>query len=142
MLTLPCTQQYYATIIRIPMVYTHITKETHELIAYLITQEGLTSLQIARKLDVSLSTIRRATSNLYYFGSTKYPTSKRGRKPTLSVFQEEWICDLMNNKPTYLLREVVQEFWDEWGIRVTEKIVSTALKKQGYQRAAVRRDAA
>jgi len=48
----------------------------------------------------------------------------------------------MDDKSTYLLSEVVKEFWDEWDMRITERIVSYTLKKHGFRRAAVRRDAA
>jgi len=111
----------------------------HGVIAHAVERDQ-TNGEIAKICSVSKSTVKRAASNLFHFGTTQLNRGKRGRQQTLNIFQEEWICDLMLGRHTLLADEVTWEFFDEWEFVITPRIVYDTLKRHGFTRKLLRRD--
>jgi len=112
------------------------------VIAQAVKRDDQTNSEVATECGVSESTVKRTASNLFHFRTDKPETSKRGRKRTLNAFHKEWILELLLGRPSLLAAEVTWEFFDEFDVVITPRVVFDTLKRRGFTRKVLRRDAA
>lgn len=123
------------------MVFVPITSATHDTIAQAL-RRGIPMPTIAQSTCVSLKTVRRASTNAHHFGTTRPYRGTGGRRRTLSLTQEKWICEVMIAKPDLEATEVIWEFFDEYEYVISRKIVYSTLARYGFTKKVIRRDAA
>jgi len=124
------------------MPFVKISKHTHDIIAEAILRANLSAAQIARSCNVSVKTIQRASENLWHVGENRPQMGTRGRRRTINLDQEQWIIDFIVGRVTIIATEVIWEFFDEYDVVISPRIVYDTLHRRNFTKKVLRRTAA
>ncbi len=104
---------------------------------------GDSNQTIVATAGVSLRQVQRMRSNWTHFGEVTAPVLTIGHRPRkLSQFHEIELLRYLEQRPHAYLDEMCWFVWDEFGISVDDSIVSKALKRLGWNRKKMVRQAA
>ena len=99
--------------------------------------------RIAAVTGVSLRQVQLMRSNWTNFGDVVAPQITLGHRPRkLSQYHELQLLEFLEQRPHAYLDEMCWFVWDEFQISVDESTVSRALRRLGWNRKKVRRQAA
>ena len=90
---------------------------------------------IGRELGVNKRTIERMKTNLELFGSFYPPAfNRRGRPRALTVAEEKFVLDYLDDQPTAYMDELSLALWDTDGVDVDPTTVLRVLQRNKWAR--------
>ncbi|CEO58410.1 Putative TPR domain protein [Penicillium brasilianum] len=107
----------------------------------MIQSQSLTTSEIAEQAECSERTIKNIRRNLRLFGNVHAPTSRVGRRRTITPRILEALCDHLIEKPTLYLDEIAVFLWDEFETQVTTSSIRRALVAHGWSKKVAQRRA-
>lgn len=111
------------------------------LIRDMIESQSLSTSQMAEEAECSQPTILNIRRNLQQFGSVHAPSTRIGRKRTVSPLMIEALCDHLSEKPGLYLDEMAVFLWDEFRTQVTTSSIRRALVSKGWSKKSTRQQA-
>ncbi|EKV06562.1 hypothetical protein PDIG_76690 [Penicillium digitatum PHI26] len=116
------------------------TSKLH-LINNLIQSQSLTSFQMAEAAECSEQTIKNICRNLRLFGHVHAPSTRIGRRRSITPPMLEALCDHLLEKPGRYLEEMAIFLRDEFRMLASTSSIRRALVSKGWSKKTVRQKA-
>lgn len=107
-----------------------------EMIQHMILSKALTASQMARAAECSKRSIINISNNLRRFGNVRAPSTRVGRRRSITPPMIEALCLL--EKPGLYVDETVIFLWDEFHIQVTDSSLKRAHASVGWSKKVAR----
>lgn len=111
----------------------------HEMSHHLYANSPFGSAIASELVVCHQRSIQRHRSNLRYFGSTRAPEGRVGRRPAVNDVMLEALKEYLMGKPDAYLDEMAVFLWDEFEVNVPNSSIQRALKRAGWSKSVARR---
>lgn len=112
-----------------------------EMIRDMIEYGSLTTLQMATAAECSERSIVNIRNNPRLFGHVRAPSTRVGRRRTVTPPMIQTLCEHLLEKPGLFVDEMILFIWDEFHTWVTSSSLKRALVSVGWSKKVARQKA-
>jgi len=109
-----------------------------EMIRDMIHSGSLTTSEMAQAAECSERSIINIRNNLRFFGHVRAPSTRVGRRRSITPPMIQTMCDHLLEKPGLYVDELVLFLWDEFHVWVTSSSLKRALASVGWSKKVAR----